>query len=95
MHGAYKRHNADHTRSKRKGRTGTYGTLPHQSIYIILQKHHVPDKVRKLLDHYYNNFRICFNVEEFTTNWQDLEVGIATGCTISAILFAAAANLLV
>ena len=35
-----------------------------------------------------------FTVEEFT-NWQDLEIGIVTGCTISVIVFAAAANLLV
>ena len=72
-----------------------YGTLPHQLIDITLQKYHVPDKVRKLLDHYYNNFKLRFTVEEFTTNWQDLEIGIVTGCTISVIVFAAAANLLV
>ena len=45
-----------------------YGTLPHQLIYITLQKYHLPDKVRKPLDHYYNNFKLRFNVEEITTN---------------------------
>ena len=33
-----------------------YGTLPPQLIDVILQKYHVPDKVRKLLDHNCNNF---------------------------------------
>ena len=46
-----------------------YGTLPHQFIDITLHKYHVPENVRKLLDHYYNNFKMRFNVEEFTTNW--------------------------
>ncbi|KAJ7995783.1 hypothetical protein DPEC_G00248170 [Dallia pectoralis] len=36
-----------------------------------------------------------FTSGDFTTNWQRLEVGIVTGCTISVILFAAAMNLLV
>ena len=72
-----------------------YGTLPHQLIDITLQKYHVPEKVRKLLAHYYNNFKLRFTVEEFTTAWQFLEIGLVTGCTISEIIFAAAANLLV
>ena len=50
-----------------------YGTLPHQLIDTNLQKYHVPDKVRKLLDYYYNSFKMRFTVEKFTTNWQNLE----------------------
>ena len=45
-----------------------YGTLPHQLIFITLQKYHVPGKVRKLLDHYYNNFKLRSTVEDITTN---------------------------
>ena len=36
-----------------------------------------------------------FNVEEFTTSWQLLEIEIVTSCTISVIIFDAVAYLLV
>ena len=44
---------------------------------------------------YYERFYIRFNVGERTTNWQRLEKGIITGCTISVIIFASAVNLIV
>lgn len=39
---------------------------------------------------YFNNFHVCFTLDRFTTGWQQLEVGIAMGCSISPILFVAA-----
>lgn len=33
---------------------------------------------------------MAFSLQEFTTEWQQLEVGIAMGCSISPILFVAA-----
>ena len=36
-----------------------------------------------------------FTAQQYTASWQRLEVGIATGCTLSVILFAVAMNLLV
>ena len=36
-----------------------------------------------------------FSTRKITTDWQRLEVGIVTGCTISVVLFAAAMNLIV
>ncbi|KAG1953648.1 hypothetical protein F2P79_009189 [Pimephales promelas] len=55
----------------------------------------VPPPSRMLLQNYFGHFKMCFTSGDFTTNWQRLEVGIVTGCTISVILFAAAMNLLV
>ena len=36
-----------------------------------------------------------FTVGKYTTNWQILEIGIVTGCTIYVILFRTTMNLLV
>ena len=44
---------------------------------------------------YFDQFKLRFTVGKYTTNWQRLEIGIVTGCTISVILFGATMNLLV
>ncbi|KAK0136924.1 hypothetical protein N1851_026894 [Merluccius polli] len=38
---------------------------------------------------------MLFTCGNFTIDWQRLEVGIVTGCTISVILFSTAMNLLI
>ena len=43
---------------------------------------------------YYDNLKIRFSLNNFTTAWQKLEIGIITGCTLSMILFAGAMNLI-
>src|SRR4029434_1513287 len=40
-------------------------------------------------------FKLRFQTTQFTTQWQDLEKGIVTGCTISPILFIMGMNLLI
>jgi hypothetical protein len=72
-----------------------YGSIPHKLVELTLQKYHVPAQIQQLLKHYFDHFKMRFTVNDFTTSWQRLEVGIVTGCTISVILFAAAMNLLV
>ncbi|GFO10260.1 reverse transcriptase [Plakobranchus ocellatus] len=41
-----------------------------------------------MLNDYFSGFRMRFSTNNYTTNWINLEVGIAMGCTISPILFA-------
>ena len=72
-----------------------YGSIPHQLVDLTLERYHVPEKFRIILQHYFNNFKMRFNVDDYTTSWQRLEVGIVTGCTISVVLFSAAMNLIV
>ena len=36
-----------------------------------------------------------FSVDEYTSSWQDLEIGIIIGCTMSVIIFAAEVSLLI
>ena len=38
-------------------------------------------------DTYYDKFIMRFSTDEFTTDWQRLEIGVAAGCTISVIVF--------
>ena len=72
-----------------------YGTIPHKLLELTLLRYHVPVKIRELLKHYYTKFKMRFSTGDYTTSWQYLEIGIITGCTISAIIFAAAVNLLI
>ncbi|KAL1276034.1 hypothetical protein QQF64_035657 [Cirrhinus molitorella] len=75
--------------------TNAYGRIPQKLVDLTLKTYHVPEHFQKLLQHYYNNFNMRFTCGDFTTDWQRLEVGILTGCTISVILFSVTMNLLV
>ena len=72
-----------------------YGTLPHSLILKTLKRAHVPDEVCDLVESYYADVKIRFTTRDFTTDWQKVEQGIITGCTLSVILFALTMTLLV
>ena len=72
-----------------------YGTIPHSMIMQSLRKAHVPEEVCELVESYYSDVAIRFTTMNFTTEWQKVEQGIITGCTLSVILFALAMTLLV
>ena len=65
-----------------------YGSMPHEVIDISLERAHVPEPVRNLVQSYYSDVRIRFTTKQFTTAYQQVMKGIITGCTISVILFA-------
>ncbi|GFR81669.1 reverse transcriptase [Elysia marginata] len=64
-----------------------YGSVPQEMIQLALRMYHVPEDIQVLLDDYFSGFRMRFSTSDYTTNWINLEVGIAMGCTISPILF--------
>ena len=72
-----------------------HGSIPHKLVDLTLERYHVPDKYCKIIDDYFNKIKLRFTVGNDVTTWQRLEVGIATGCTVSVILFAAAMNMLI
>ena len=72
-----------------------YGSMPHTLIQIALRQSHVPEKIRDLIRSYYSDVKIRFTTEEFTTEWQRVEKGIITGCTLSVVLFALTMTMLV
>ncbi len=64
-----------------------YGSVPHSLISYAMEFFHIPEKLRNFVMRYYHQFKMRFTTESFTTSWQNLEVGIPMGCTISPILF--------
>ena len=64
-----------------------YGSVPHALIEFAMEFFHIPVKFRNYVMQYYNTFKMRFTTSEYTTSWQDLQVGIPMGCTISPILF--------
>ena len=67
-----------------------YGSVPHQLIEFALEFFHIPVCIRALVAKYFEDLQMCCTHQDFTTGWQQLEVGIAMGCSISPILFVAA-----
>ena len=72
-----------------------YGSMPHSLILTALERTHVPESMRQLVKSYYSDIKIRFTTKEYTTDWQQVEKGIITGCTISVILFAITMTMLV
>ena len=72
-----------------------YGSVPHALIKYSLEFFHVPERLKLYLMQYYDGFRMRFTTRSYTTRWQELEVGIPMGCTISPILFAMAMEVIV
>ncbi|GFN97031.1 reverse transcriptase [Plakobranchus ocellatus] len=64
-----------------------YGSVPQEMIQLALRMYHLPEVIQVMLDNYFSGFRMRFSTNDYTTNWTNLEVGIAMGRTISAILF--------
>ncbi|KAK3792522.1 hypothetical protein RRG08_062786 [Elysia crispata] len=54
---------------------------------LALRMYHVPEDIQVKLDDYFSGFRMRFSTNSYTTDWINLEIGIAMGCTISPILF--------
>ena len=58
-------------------------------------RHHVPPSVCYLIANYYKNFRLRVCSSSVISEWQTLEKGIITGCTMSAVLFSLTMHMLV
>lgn len=67
-----------------------YGSVPHQLIAFALDFFYIPENIKTVVMSYFQDMHMCFALQKFTTDWQQLEVGIAMGCSISPILSVAA-----
>ncbi len=67
-----------------------YGSVPHLLIAYGLEFFYIPDNIRTMIMNYFQDMHMCFALKKVTTGWQQLEVEIAMGCSISPILFVAA-----
>ena len=75
--------------------TNAYGSIPHSLIQVALKRAHVPEDMCNLVDSYYNDVKIRFTTKRYTTEWQRVEKGIITGCTMSVVLFSLTMTMLV
>ena len=73
----------------------TYGSIPHKLVKETLRRYHYSRKISDLIFDYYDNFQMNFTTREIVSDWHSLERGIITRCTISAILFILAMNMVV
>ena len=64
-----------------------YGAVPHDLIYKALDFFYVPAEVKEVLANYFGAVKMRFTTKNYTTDWQDLEIGIMMGCVISPLLF--------
>jgi len=56
-------------------------------IYKALDFFYVPAEVKEVLANYFGAVKMRFTTKNYTTDWQDLEIGIMMGCVISPLLF--------
>ena len=65
-----------------------YLSMPHSLVMKTLRRIRVPEEIVQMVESYYSGVYVRFKTRDFVTEWQKLENGIITGCTISVILFA-------
>lgn len=65
-----------------------YGSIPHKVVESALQRHRVPEGIRKLIIDYYNEFHLRVSTGPITLDWCRLGVGIIKGCTMSVTYLA-------
>ena len=72
-----------------------HGSVPHHMIQLALRMYDVIEDIQMMLDKYFNGFQMRFPTKSYTTDWINLEIGIAIGCMISPILFAMAMEVII
>ena len=70
-----------------------YGSMLHKLVSKVLKTHHVPQTVSELIRNFYTNLQVRMLSKTFL-EWHTLEKGTITGCTMSAVLFLLAMNML-
>ncbi|KAL7833600.1 hypothetical protein AOLI_G00285600 [Acnodon oligacanthus] len=72
-----------------------FGSVPHNFHWESFSFFHVPTSITKLVQAYFEDLQLCFITANFTTSWQRVEVGIMAGCTISALAFIMAIEIII
>ena len=72
-----------------------YGSIPHQLIFLALQRYGIPDKWIKLIKNYYTGLWSRSFSETAPSGWHHHERGIFAGCTVAIILFLSGINIII
>jgi hypothetical protein len=58
-----------------------YSSVPHQLLWLALEIYCVPPNIVSMLRSYFTGFQLWFTTAEYTTDWTELEIDIAMGCS--------------
>ena len=72
-----------------------YGSVPHQLIFLALERYGVHPMWIKIIKAYYSGLWSCSFSPDSPSGWHQHFRGIFTGCTASIILFLAAINVVI
>ncbi|KAI2644850.1 hypothetical protein H4Q32_030713 [Labeo rohita] len=72
-----------------------FGSVPHKILWMAFSYFRVPDHITDLVKNYFHDLQFCITVENTTTAWQQLEIGIMAGCTISPLAFVMAMEVVI
>ena len=72
-----------------------FGSVPHSLLWEAFDFFRVPGSIKSLVKAYFLDIQLCFTTAEYTTAWQQLEVGIMAGCTISPLAFTMAMEIII
>ncbi|KAL7852846.1 hypothetical protein SRHO_G00186310 [Serrasalmus rhombeus] len=72
-----------------------FGSVPHRILWTAFAFFQVPDNITNLVQAYFRDIQFCMTMHESTTAWQQLELGIMAGCTISPLPFTLAMELII
>ncbi|KAI2655433.1 hypothetical protein H4Q32_017833 [Labeo rohita] len=72
-----------------------FGSVPHKILWMAFSYFRVPDHITDLVKSYFHDLQFCITVENTTTAWQQLEIGIMAGCTISPLAFVMAMQVVI
>ena len=61
-----------------------FGSVPHQLITYTIEFFFVPSHIPNLVANYFNNLHVCYTTRDISTEWHQLEKGIAMGFSITA-----------
>ncbi|KAL7834877.1 hypothetical protein SRHO_G00291350 [Serrasalmus rhombeus] len=72
-----------------------FGSVPHRILWTAFAFFQVPDNIANLIQAYFRDIQFCMTMHESTTAWQQLELGIMAGCTVSPLAFTLAMELII
>lgn len=70
-----------------------YGSIPHD--LTALTHYHIPGCIKEMITSYLDGIKLRFTARNYITQWQQLERGTVTGCTVSPILIVMGMNLII
>lgn len=71
-----------------------YGSVAQQLLDYATEFFLMPGSFRILVSNYFKDLRMAISLQEFSIGWQQLEMDIAMGCSISPILFVSAFDMI-